>query len=235
MSRMRIWLRPSCIPERLGALISVIGGWSPLHKHVRISIESADDEGLAGVERTGIIRAYDPATGALLIVLSQTLSFSDGESFDVVAAAPALHGHRPARLRVTRTVVRLVLASSFGDLGSKTSRTIGTGRLGICASREHPEGKEYKGTVVTQLVMLDSQGVQQTFILAPTTEISKGKAPLASANIQPGWRVRVQATTSADGTRVANRVIVQDTKRGDDDANDSQKTTGVPETPRRPH
>jgi hypothetical protein len=88
---------------------------------------------------------------------------------------------------------------------------------------ERPEGKEYEGTVVsasaTQLVLL-AKGVEQTFLLSATTDIRKGNTPVAAADIQPGWRVHVKATTGADGTKTANRVIVQNTGSGDDDGDD---------------
>jgi len=84
---------------------------------------------------------------------------------------------------------------------------------------DSPEGKEYEGIVIsssdTQLVMTDSKGVQQTFILTATTDIRKGNTPVAPAEILAGTRVHVKATTAADGTtKTATRVIVQNTNSG---------------------
>jgi len=93
---------------------------------------------------------------------------------------------------------------------------------------ESPEGKEFEGIVVSsaaeQLVIIDSKGVQQTFVLNATTVIRKGNTPVLATDIQPGWRVHVKATTNAaDGVRTATRVTVQRT-HGDDDGGDGEST-----------
>jgi hypothetical protein len=81
---------------------------------------------------------------------------------------------------------------------------------------DSPEGKEFEGLVVSssaeQLVIIDSRAVQQTFVLTAATDIRKGNKPVLPAEIQPGWRVHVKATTAADGLRTATRVTVQKTK-----------------------
>ena len=91
-----------------------------------------------------------------------------------------------------------------------------------------PERKEFEGLVVSssaeQLVIVDSHAVQQTFVLTATTDIRKGNTPVLPADIQPGWRVHVKATTAADGVRTATRVIVQKTSGGggDDDGGSAE-------------
>jgi hypothetical protein len=88
-----------------------------------------------------------------------------------------------------------------------------------------PMAREYEGTVVsvsaTQLVMLSSKKVEETFVLDATTVIRKGNTPVLATDIQVGWRVHVKASTSADGlTKTATLVIVQSTKDDDDDDGD---------------
>jgi hypothetical protein len=87
---------------------------------------------------------------------------------------------------------------------------------------DQPEGREYEGIVLTaaegQLVIRDSHPDEVTFVLDAATDIRKGNTPVAASAIQPGWRVHVKATTSADGaTRTATRVIVQNTNGGSED------------------
>ncbi|HYO79279.1 MAG TPA: DUF5666 domain-containing protein, partial [Thermoanaerobaculia bacterium] len=92
-----------------------------------------------------------------------------------------------------------------------------------------PEGREYEGTVVSatagQLVLIDAKGVQQTFVLNAATEIRKGNTPVLATELQAGSRVHVKATTAADGTKTATRVIVQKTN-GIDDGGAKVKLTG---------
>ncbi|HYK00721.1 MAG TPA: DUF5666 domain-containing protein [Thermoanaerobaculia bacterium] len=93
---------------------------------------------------------------------------------------------------------------------------------------DQPEGREYEGIVLTaaegQLVIRDSHRDEVTFVLDAATDIRKGNTPVAASAIQPGWRVHVKATTSADGaTRTATRVIVQNTNGG---AEDEVKVSG---------
>lgn len=76
--------------------------------------------------------------------------------------------------------------------------------------------REYEGTVssvsATQLVVLTSHNVSETFVLNAQTVIRKGNTPVPATDIQVGWRVHVKATTSADGTtKTATRVMVQNT------------------------
>ena len=87
---------------------------------------------------------------------------------------------------------------------------------------DQPEGREYEGIVLTaaeaQLVIRDSHRNEVTFVLDAATDIRKGNTPVAASDIQPGWRVHVKATTSADGAvHTATRVIVQNTNGGSDD------------------
>jgi hypothetical protein len=87
---------------------------------------------------------------------------------------------------------------------------------------DQPEGREYEGIVLTaaegQLVIRDSHRDEVTFVLDAATDIRKGNTPVAAADIQPGWRVHVKATRSADGAvNTATRVIVQNTNGGSDD------------------
>ena len=82
---------------------------------------------------------------------------------------------------------------------------------------DRPAVREYEGTVVsataTQLVVFTSKKVEETFVITATTDIRKGNTPVLAADIKPGWRVHVKATTSEDGaTKTAQRVIVQKTK-----------------------
>lgn len=82
------------------------------------------------------------------------------------------------------------------------------------------ERKEYEGIVVSfdaaRLVLLQN-GVEHSFLLTAATDIRKGNTPVAAADIQPGSRAHVKADTAADGTKTATRVIVQNTRGGDDD------------------
>jgi hypothetical protein len=87
---------------------------------------------------------------------------------------------------------------------------------------DQAEGREYEGIVLTaaegQLVIRDSHRNDVTFVLDAATDIRKGNTPVAASAIQPGWRVHVKATTSADGAvNTATRVIVQNTNGGSDD------------------
>lgn len=82
---------------------------------------------------------------------------------------------------------------------------------------DRPAVRQYEGTVVsataTQLVVLTSRKVEETFVITATTDIRKGNTPVLAADIKPGWRVHVKAATSEDGaTKTAQRVIVQKTK-----------------------
>lgn len=76
--------------------------------------------------------------------------------------------------------------------------------------------REYEGTVVSasasQLVVFDSHRAEVTFVLDAATVIGKGNTPVLPAEIQPGWRVHVKATTAADGTNTAIRVTIQNTR-----------------------
>lgn len=97
---------------------------------------------------------------------------------------------------------------------------------------DSPEGRELEGLVVSssaaQLVIIDSRAVQQTFVLDAATVIRKGNTPVLPAEIQPGWRVHVKATTAADGMRTATRVTVQRTHGGDaDEVKVSGRVTAV--------
>ena len=93
---------------------------------------------------------------------------------------------------------------------------------------DSPEGREYEGLVVSataeQLVIVDSKGVQQTFVLNAATVIRKGNTPVLATAIQPGWRVHVKAATAADGIKTATRVTIQKTHGGGDD--DEVKLSG---------
>jgi hypothetical protein len=82
---------------------------------------------------------------------------------------------------------------------------------------EPPTVREYEGTVVsasaTQLVIFSSKKKEETFVVNADTDIRKGNTPVLAADIQPGWRVHVKASTSEDGaTKTAQRVIVQNKK-----------------------
>ena len=86
---------------------------------------------------------------------------------------------------------------------------------------DQPAVREYEGTVLsasaTELVIYSSHKAEETFVIDASTEIRKGNTPVLAADIQPGWRVHVKATASADGaTKTATLVIVQRTN-GDDD------------------
>lgn len=87
---------------------------------------------------------------------------------------------------------------------------------------DQPAVREYEGTVLrasaTELVIYSSHKAEVTFVIDANTEVRKGNTPVLAADIQPGWRVHVKATSSADGTtNTANLVIVQRTNSGDDD------------------
>lgn len=82
---------------------------------------------------------------------------------------------------------------------------------------DRPAVREYEGTVVsasaTELVIYSSKKVEETFVITAETDIRKGNTPVLAADIQPGWRVHVKASTSDDGTtKTAQRVIVQKTR-----------------------
>ncbi len=82
---------------------------------------------------------------------------------------------------------------------------------------DRPSVREYEGTVVsataTQLVIVSSKKKEETFVVNAETDIRKGNTPVLAADIQPGWRVHVKASSSADGAmKTAQRVIVQKTK-----------------------
>lgn len=84
---------------------------------------------------------------------------------------------------------------------------------------DSPEGREYEGITVSatdaQLVIRDQRNGEVTFVLTATTDIRKGNTPMTAAQILPGTRVHVKATSSADGaTKTATRVIVQNTNGG---------------------
>lgn len=93
-----------------------------------------------------------------------------------------------------------------------------------------PAKREYEGLVVSsaaaQLVIIDSKGVAQTFLLDAATVIRKGNTAVLATAIQPGWRVHVKATTNADGTLTATRVTVQNTGGDDDDDDDDGDDDG---------
>ncbi len=87
---------------------------------------------------------------------------------------------------------------------------------------EQPAVREYEGVVLSataaELVIHSSHNAEVTFVIDANTEIRKGNTPVLAADIQPGWRVHVKATASADGAiRTANLVIVQRTNSGDDE------------------
>jgi hypothetical protein len=81
---------------------------------------------------------------------------------------------------------------------------------------EAPSVRQYEGTVVSasasELVIFSSKKTEETFVLDAATVIRKGNTPVAAADIQPGWRVHVKASTGADGTKTARLVIVQKNK-----------------------
>jgi hypothetical protein len=81
---------------------------------------------------------------------------------------------------------------------------------------EAPVVREYEGTVVsasaTSLTITSSKKTEETFVLDAATVIRKGNTPVVAADIQPGWRVHVKASTGADGTKTATLVIVQKNK-----------------------
>ena len=82
---------------------------------------------------------------------------------------------------------------------------------------DRPSVSEYEGTVVsasaTELVIFSSKKKEETFVVTADTDIRKGNTPVLAADIQPGWRVHVKASSSEDGaTKTAQRVIVQNTK-----------------------
>lgn len=90
---------------------------------------------------------------------------------------------------------------------------------------DQPAIRQYEGTVLsagaTELVIYSSHKTEVTFVIDANTEIRKGNTPVLAADIQPGWRVHVKATASADGAaKTANLVIVQRTNGGDDDDDD---------------
>jgi hypothetical protein len=79
-----------------------------------------------------------------------------------------------------------------------------------------PAVREYEGTVVsasdTALVIFSSKKTEETFVLNAATVIRKGNTPVLAADIQPGWRVHVKASSGADGAKTAVLVIVQKNK-----------------------
>lgn len=81
---------------------------------------------------------------------------------------------------------------------------------------EKPAVREYEGTVVsasaTSLTIFSSKKTEETFVLDAATVIRKGNTPVLAADIQPGWRVHVKASTGTDGTKTATLVIVQKNK-----------------------
>ena len=102
---------------------------------------------------------------------------------------------------------------------------------------DQPAVREYEGTVLsasaTELVIYSSHKSEVTFALDAATVIRKGNTPVLAADIQPGWRVHVKATTSGDGaTKTANLVIVQRTNGGDDDDDDDDDGDDEPAPPK---
>lgn len=81
---------------------------------------------------------------------------------------------------------------------------------------ERPELRQYEGTIVsasaTELVVFDSKKTEVTFLLTADTEIRKGNATVAPADLRPGQRVHVKALVAeGGGTKTAVEVILQNT------------------------
>ena len=78
---------------------------------------------------------------------------------------------------------------------------------------DRPAERQYEGTIVsasaTELVIFSSKKEEVTFVIDATTVIRKGNTPILAADLQPGWRVHVKASTADDGTKTARLVIVQ--------------------------
>jgi hypothetical protein len=117
----------SRLPELIGAFIAARSRWTPIGKAVSLFVDYSEDHAISRTEYAGRIRAHDERTGALLIVLSELLTFSDGDASDVVAVCPTVRWHRPPRLLVSWTAVRVVKTTFFRDL--QHGRVVGTGRL----------------------------------------------------------------------------------------------------------
>lgn len=119
-----------CLPEAIGNVIARRCHWSPLGKSVSFTIDDSDDLRLTGKAFNGVVRAFDPATGMLLLHLVDRITYQGhytADALDMIVTVPAIRWHRAPRLLITWTAVRVVDASSFAlqDFG----RTIGTGRL----------------------------------------------------------------------------------------------------------
>ena len=78
---------------------------------------------------------------------------------------------------------------------------------GPAAARQH-EGPVVSAAA-TELVVLTSHKVEETFTITADTVIRKGNTPVAAADILAGWRVHVKATAD----NVATRVTIQNTKK----------------------
>jgi hypothetical protein len=170
--------------------------------------------GSSGAEFEGVIRSASA---------TEVVVFTSKKVEQVIAIAPETVIRRgntiltPAGLTVDARVHVKALKTDTGY----TAASIVIQSGGESDDSPAQVKREYEGLVISatdaQLVMTDSRGVVQTFILDAATEIRKGKTAMAGSAILPGWRVHVKATTDADGTKTATRVTVQNTGGDDDD------------------
>jgi len=112
-----------------------------------------------------------------------------------------------------------VKASKAGELYTALEVKVQEGDEG--EEDDPPAVREYEGIVrsatATELVVFTSHNEEVTFVITPETEIRKGNAPIAPADVQVDWRVHVKATSDATaGTNTATRVIVQNTNESRD-------------------
>ena len=141
------------------------------------------------------------------------------QTFVVNATTKITKGNKPVLATDIQPGWRVHVMANVADDGTKTAVRVivqNTNDDDDDEEEDRPKVRQYEGLVVsasaTELVINDSKGQQQTFVINADTEIRKGDTPVAAADLQAGWRVHVKATTADDGTKTAVRVTVQNNK-----------------------
>jgi hypothetical protein len=154
---------------------------------------------------TEIVMNSSREQGVAIALTAQTVIRRGGTPLTPADLVPGLRVHVKA-LKVTEGFTAVSITVQGGDDADDDD---GDDQL--------PAVAQYEGTVVrasaTELVIFSSKKVEVTFVIDAATDIRKGNTPVLAADIKPGWRVHVKASSSADGaTKTAQRVTVQKTK-----------------------
>ncbi|HYC60737.1 MAG TPA: DUF5666 domain-containing protein [Thermoanaerobaculia bacterium] len=192
------------------------------HVVVELSANAAKKSGRRrAAGKTPALRQFE---GIVVTASATELVIDDSkgqqQTFVLNATTDIRKGDKPVLAADVRPGWRVHVKASIADDGAQTAVRVIVQNTNDDEDEDDgengPKVGQYEGLVVnasaTELVINDSKGQQQTFVVNAETDIRKGNTPVLAADIQPGWRVHVKATSGNDGTKTAVRVTVQNTK-----------------------